>query len=157
MTTLYTIGYQALPPARLLAIAQALDATVIDCRKTPVSRIKGYHKSQLQALLGARYEARGSELGGIRNGVCHTSTAGIEHLRADLAAGRNLILMCMEHAPGDCHRHQLICAPHFPHALHIYEDELIEAHELQSALDSPDEDASYPIAACLSARMQGAA
>jgi DNA-binding transcriptional regulator YiaG len=41
---LYTIGYQALPPARLLQIAQALDATVIDVRKTPVSRIKGYHK-----------------------------------------------------------------------------------------------------------------
>lgn len=144
--TLYTIGYQALAPQRLLQIAQGLDATVIDVRKTPVSRIKGYHKCHLQALLGARYEARGAELGGIRNGISNTSLQGINHLRADLAAGRNLILMCMEYAPADCHRHQLICAPHFPRALHIFEHALIEAAALQAALDDPDPDAEYDIA-----------
>jgi len=148
--TLYTIGYQALPPARLLQIAQALDATVIDVRKTPVSRIKGYHKCHLQALLGDRYQARGHELGGIRAGVSNTTQAGIAHLRADLAEGRNLILMCMEHAPADCHRHQLICAPHFPQALHIFEGELIEAAALEVALIDPDADAEYCIAGQLS-------
>lgn len=151
--TLYTIGYQALPPERLLQIAQALDATVIDVRKTPVSRIKGYHKCHLQTLLGDRYQARGAELGGIRNGISHTSPAGIERLRTDLAAGRNLILMCMEHSPGDCHRHQLICAPHFPGAMHIYEDELIEARELEACLTHPDPEAEYDIAGHLSERV----
>lgn len=43
-------------------------------------------------------------MSGIRNGVSNTTPAGIARLHADLAAGRNLILMCMEHAPGDCHR-----------------------------------------------------
>lgn len=155
--TLYTIGYQALPPARLLRIAQALDATVIDCRRVPVSRIKGYHKSHLQALLGARYEARGAELGGIRDGISHTTPAGIARLAADLDAGRNLILMCMEHAPGDCHRHSSICAPHFPDALHIYDDELIPAGELQRALTHPDPDEEYGIAGYLSDHLGAAA
>lgn len=150
MSTLYTIGYQALAPERLRAIAHGLDAIVIDCRLYPVSRINGYHKSHLQALLGARYEARGQQLGGIRHGTSHTSAAGIAGIRADLAAGRNLILMCMEHAPGDCHRHQLIAAPHFPDALHIYEDELIRADELQRALSHPDPDEEYTIAGRLS-------
>lgn len=147
---LYTIGYQALAPQRLQAIAQGLDATVIDCRKTPVSRIKGYHKCHLQALLGDRYEARGAELGGIRHGISHTTPAGIARVQSDLASGRNLILMCMEHSPGDCHRHQLICSPHFPNALHIFEDELIQAHSLQAALSSPDPEAEYDIAGKLS-------
>lgn len=149
--TLYTIGYQALPPQRLAAIAAGLDATVVDCRHLPVSRIKGYHKAHLQALLGPRYEARGAELGGIRHGINHTTPAGIARLRADLAAGRNLILMCMEHAPGDCHRHSSICAPHFPRALHIFEDELIEAGELARALAHPDPDEAYHLAGTLSA------
>jgi len=148
-STIYTIGYQALPPARLLQIATALDATVIDVRKVPVSRIKGYHKCHLQALLGPRYEARGHELGGIRNGVSNTTPAGIARLQTDLAAGRNLLLMCMEHAPADCHRHQLIAAPHFPGALHIFESELIRADSLQAALSNPDPDAEYDIAGYL--------
>lgn len=147
---LYTIGYQALPPTRLLAIAQALDATVIDCRQMPVSRIKGYHKSHLVALLGPRYEPRGHELGGIRAGRSHTTPAGIARLRADLAAGHNRILMCMEHAPADCHRHQLICAPHFPQALHIFDDEMIQAQELEDCLNHPDPQAEYTISAYLS-------
>lgn len=152
MTTpaqLYTIGYQAIPPERLLHIATTLNATVIDVRKVPVSRIKGYAKSHLQALLGHRYQARGHELGGIRNGVCNTTPDGIAHLRADLAAGQNLILMCMEHAPGDCHRHQLICQPHFPDALHIFEGELIRAAELHRALTHPNPDEPYAIHAHL--------
>jgi hypothetical protein len=31
----------------------------------------------------------------------------------------------MEEAPGDCHRHRDICAPHVPEAVHIFRDELI--------------------------------
>ena len=54
--TLYTIGYQALDPQRLAALAQHLQATVIDCRASPVSRIKGFGHRQLAELLGARYE-----------------------------------------------------------------------------------------------------
>lgn len=147
--TLYTIGYQALPPARLAALAAHLDATVIDCRASPVSRSHGYGRRQLEALLGPRYEPRGHQLGGRRAGVSHTTAAGIAVLRADLAAGRNLMLMCMESAPGECHRHSDICAPHFPDALHIYEREIVTARALQTCLDDANEDADYPIAAFL--------
>ena len=48
---------------------------------------------------GARYQQRGHELGG--HG--HTTVDGIDRLRLD-AERATLLLLCMEEAPGDCHR-----------------------------------------------------
>lgn len=112
---LYTIGYQRLMPQDLLAIASRLDALVVDCRVMPWSRKPGFSRAQLQRDLGRRYVWRGDHLGG--RGF--TDAAGLDSVRTDLQRGRTLLLLCMEAAPQDCHRHFTICGPHFPHALHI--------------------------------------
>jgi hypothetical protein len=141
--TIYTIGYARLKPRRLAEIATGLNATVIDCRVKPVSRIAGFGGRQLAEFLGARYEQRGDRLGG--RGA--TTPAGIAELRAER---RNVILLCMEEAPGDCHRHVTICGPHFPDAIHIFRDELLTAAGLQAAIDT---DSEYEIIGSLKARL----
>jgi hypothetical protein len=138
---IYTLGYARLKPRRLAEIATGLHATVIDCRSIPISRIPGFGKRQLVDLLGARYEHRGDRLGG--RGA--TTPAGIAELGRD-AQRRTLLLMCMEEAPGDCHRHITICAPHFPEAIHIFRDELLLAADLQAAINT---DSDYPIVGSL--------
>lgn len=94
---IYTIGYQRLSPPRLAAIVAGLGAVLIDVRYKPVSRKPGFGGNQLAALLGDRYQQRGDRLGGFGR----TSSAGIEELRRD-QADKTLLLMCQEHAPGDC-------------------------------------------------------
>jgi hypothetical protein len=137
---IWTIGYQRLAPSRLLELAIKLDAVVVDTRHVPKTRIKGYGPRQLQELLGGQYVLAGSDLGGRG----HVTANGLEWLRG-LSAERNVILMCVCHEPGVCHRHQDICAPHFPEALHIYEDEVIEAGELARAIRLNDDYACYDL------------
>jgi hypothetical protein len=127
---IWTIGYQRLAPERLRYFAEALDATVVDTRHVPKTRIKGYGPRQLADLLGARYVLAGHMLGGRG----HVTPGGVAWLKDQKDQGRNVILMCVCHEPGICHRHQDICAPHFPDALHIWEDEVIEAGELARAI-----------------------
>lgn len=124
--TIYSIGYQALRPARLFEIAKQLNATVIDCRYKPYSSIPGFDMPVLKSLLKTRYEYHGHHLGGLG----HVTDAGIAFVRE---SKHNLLLMCMEEAPGDCHRHADICAPYFPKAIHVYRDELILCVELERA------------------------
>jgi hypothetical protein len=138
--TIFTIGYSALRPVRLFEIATQLRATVIDCRYKPYSRIPGFDMPMLKVLFNGQYEWHGYQLGGFG----HTTSEGIAFLRKQR---RNVLLMCMEEAPGECHRHRDICAPYFPAALHIFKDEMIKCVELERAL-TLDED--YPIAARLS-------
>ena len=133
--TIYTIGYAALRPVRLFEIAEQLKATVIDCRYKPFSRIHGFDMPALKSLFKAQYEWRGHDLGGFG----HVTDAGIAFVRE---SKRNLLLMCMEEAPGECHRHRDICAPFFPRAIHVYRDEMILAVEFERALTL---DAEYPL------------
>ena len=137
---IYTLGYSHLTPVRLSEIVCGLEARLIDCRFKSVSRRADFGGRQLAILLGSRYEQHGNHLGGFG----HVTPGGIEFLRS---AQGNLILLCMEEPPGDCHRHHSICAPHFPAALHIYQDELIAAGELQRAIAAGDE---YEVAGLLS-------
>jgi hypothetical protein len=78
--------------------------------------------ARLAEQFGARYQQRGHELGG--HG--HTTVDGIDRLRLD-AERATLLLLCMEEAPGDCHRHHAICGPHFPGAVHIFRDDAIHS------------------------------
>jgi uncharacterized protein (DUF488 family) len=126
---LYTIGYGSVSPQRLLEIAERLDAIVWDCRFRPTSSKPGFRAEALQNLLGFRYAEHGHHLGGFG----HTTPDGIEAIRKAIKTA-TVILMCGEAAPGDCHRHATICAPHFPNALHIFGEELIRAGELQAAI-----------------------
>jgi hypothetical protein len=127
MGLIWTIGYQRLEPERLRCLAVELDALVIDTRHVPKTRIKGYGPKQLETLLGWRYRWAGNELGGRG----HVTPSGIAALKS---VSRNVLLMCVCHAPGDCHRHQDICGPHFPDALHICEDEVVTAAELERSI-----------------------
>jgi uncharacterized protein (DUF488 family) len=142
---IFTIGYEGpLTPARLLEIAEALDARVFDVRSVPRSRKPGFSKTKLAALLGERYETMGHALGGRAPGV---TKDGLIQVREAAECG-NVILMCMEEAPGDCHRHRTICGPHFPDAVHIFEDELFTARELTQAL-AAGEDGEYSLCGSL--------
>lgn len=143
---IYTIGYQRLTADTLQAIVERLDARLIDCRLKPVSRKAGFGWRQLTARLGDRYIRAGDSLGGLGQ----TTPAGIKWLVGQ-AWGPNLVLMCMEEAPGECHRHHTICGPHFPEATHIYQDELVTAGELQRAIDT---DTDYKVTGSLSDLLQ---
>lgn len=142
---IYSVGYEDLAPARLLALAEHFDATVIDVRGSRACRTRGYGSKQLPALLGARYEWHGDRLG--NKGGNTTTKAGLEWLAGlyDHEQGPNAILMCLEHAPGDCHRHFMIAKPLLKYGadvLHIYGHELVYASDLQSVLDKRATD--YP-------------
>jgi uncharacterized protein (DUF488 family) len=116
---IYTIGYQALTPGRLLGIVTHLDAILIDVRERPISRKPGFGFRQLEALFNTdctKYVTAGHYLGGRGN----VSKAGIERLRKfDSFDAPNCVLMCMEHHPADCHRHRNITGPHFKRAEHL--------------------------------------
>lgn len=132
--TLFSIGYQELTPASLAKLVQDLDCTLIDCRTYPSGRVKkGFSRLDLTALMGERYEWQGKQLGGKGQGV---TAAGLEWLKAQ--DGRRLMLMCMEHSPGDCHRFHGIAVPLLADGidvLHIYEDGAIKTANLKKAID----------------------
>ena len=52
---IYTTGYYGHQPEALKALAESLDATVVDIRFMPASRVPGWRKQALQKLLGDRY------------------------------------------------------------------------------------------------------
>jgi len=134
---LFTIGYQRTALTHLLALLAGLgnDSLLVDVRSSPASRRKEFAQASLSQHLGGRYIFAGQHLGG-RTPV---TQAGIRRLR-QLSDEHNVIIMCMEHAPGECHRHHDICAPHFPRALHIVDNNLITARHLAEAMlpSAPD-------------------
>jgi uncharacterized protein (DUF488 family) len=135
---IYTIGYQRLTSRRLEKIVGELNAILVDCRYRPFSQRPEFGGDRLAEQFGSRYQQRGHELGG--HG--HTTAAGIDRLRLD-AEHATLILLCMEEAPGDCHRHHAICGPHFPEAIHVFRDEQFTAGALQAALNAGDATRQY--------------
>jgi uncharacterized protein (DUF488 family) len=127
---IFTIGYQRLAPSRLAGIVEALGAVVVDVRHKPHSARPEFSGRALAERFGNQYQQRGLELGGRGN----VTAAGIERLQRD-SADRAVILMCMEEAPADCHRHTAITGPHFPGAVHIFRNELFTSAALQVAIE----------------------
>jgi Domain of unknown function DUF488 len=129
---IYTIGYATLTQSKLLAIAELLEATVIDVRSIPRSRKAGFSKSALTALLGKRYEHIPS-LGGKPFKPPKRALDALKE-RTD-----NVILMCVEDVPTDCHRfllgELLDCE-----VWHIWDGKLFEQKPLQAMLDAKGED-----------------
>ncbi len=155
---IYTVGYQRMTgPAELAGLAKRFDAEVWDCRSNPVTRKAGFGTKQLASLLGACGYLGTPWLGGRRPGAGPlempptTDTAfhaGIANLAMRQASGStyaghaNVILMCMEESPGECHRHHTIAmalAAKWTEVTHIFQRELILASELQRALIADDE------------------
>jgi uncharacterized protein (DUF488 family) len=135
---IYTIGYQRLHAADLRRVMDVLGCDVlIDVRSVPSSRRPGFSRRALTDALTGRYEWRGDVLGGRGHGP------QLSALRALLDDSRTVLVMCQEEAPGDCHRHYAIGLPLArmgATVTHVYRDELIEANELQRAMD---EDRDY--------------
>jgi uncharacterized protein (DUF488 family) len=126
MSTIWTIGYERLlPPALVTELQAAGVQRLIDVRYRPQSRRAGMSKTRLGELLaenGIAYEHR-RELGtppdirwfyknnqvatgaaAYRAHVESASTAALDELAAELAAGPRTALMCLEAEPRDCHR-----------------------------------------------------
>lgn len=144
--TVYSIGYENLEPATLKHLATATDSTVVDVRASPRSRRRGFGRRQLEALLGDRYAARPDLGNHARTGL--TWDGGIDWL---LRMPRDVILLCREASPGDCHRHALMLEidarrrqrklPPIDLA-HIYEDHLVLIADLEQAIRDDVDD--YP-------------
>ena len=136
--TLFSVGYECLKPAELLERAELLDAKVIDVRARPQRCKAGFGKRQLAALLGERYEWHGDTLGGLGAKI---APAALDAL-AKRAESERLLLMCCEHAPGECHRHHTILEPLIARGVmgwHLFGDELISAAEIARVCALPDD------------------
>jgi hypothetical protein len=137
---IYTVGYSRITPADLVKLVADLQIdTVVDARSVPVTRRSGFGRRQLETLLGAKYQWRGEDLGGRPPGA---TTDGLAELRAANTNGLRRLIMCMEHAPADCHRHHTIGLPlarEGVEVFHIFEDEVLEARELQRSIADDDE------------------
>lgn len=140
---IYTIGYQRLSHERLRAIMQALGIVkLVDVRSIPQSRRPGFGGRQLREAFPDQYLWKGDVLGGIKPGKPGTTHAG---LRWAVEAGRSfhdhILLLCVCHAPGSCHRHVLVARQLLAmetDCRHIYEDEIVLASELERALNDDD-------------------
>lgn len=140
---IYTLGYQALTPARVCEIVLVLDAVLLDCRFKPVSRIPGFGHRQLGKLMlpapggigsdnehQTQHHSRYVRMGDMLSGHGHTTASGIRALQPCADDQAACVLLCMEEHPADCHRHRDITGPHFRQAMHIYRDRLFTSAEL---------------------------
>lgn len=129
MPTLYTIGYEALPPLPLVAELHAAGVKrLIDVRFRPQSRRAGMSKTKLGELLfahGIRYEHRrslgtppeirvhfhaGRTAQGRREFAAYieeTAADELDELAAALDTDPPTALMCLEADPAVCHRRVL--------------------------------------------------
>lgn len=131
MSTLFTIGYEALPPAQLVAELQGAGVRrLIDVRYRPQSRRAGMSKTKLGAYLfehGIQYEHRRTlgtppeirvhyKAGRSKQGreqfeayIEETAGDELDALADELASGSAppTALMCLEADARICHRHVL--------------------------------------------------
>jgi uncharacterized protein (DUF488 family) len=129
MPTVWTIGYERLLPAELVAELQAARIErLLDVRFRPQSRRPGMSKTRLGELLadhGIAYEHRKafgtppdirwfykhnrSAEGApkFREHVEHTAGHELDSLARELARGPRTALMCLEADPAVCHRRML--------------------------------------------------
>jgi uncharacterized protein (DUF488 family) len=124
--TIWTIGYERLLPAELLAELQAVGVQrLIDVRYRPQSRRAGMSKTRLGELLGEHgiaYEHRrglgtppdirwfyknnqvAQGAAAYRGYVESESVEDLDALAAELPGGPRTALMCLEAEPRECHR-----------------------------------------------------
>ncbi len=136
---IYTVGYAGLSIPELREVLDAFKISLlVDCRTSPKSRIMGFGKAQLERAFGERYTWAGDKLGG----GGRTTDAGLSWLGSLAAANRPVMLLCKEEAPGNCHRHHTIAVPLSQRGIpvvHVYNNELITAAELQRSIDEDND------------------
>ena len=138
---IYTVGYQQHTPESMRNLLDSLQVELlIDVRSSPNSRKRGFSRKALQVYFGARYEWRGDRLGGRGKGP---TVDGLDELAKEK---HTVALMCMEDAPGDCHRHYQIGLPLARRGIevrHVCGNEVTEPVELQFAIDHRGEEESF--------------
>jgi uncharacterized protein (DUF488 family) len=129
MPTIWTIGYERLLPAELVAELQAAGVErLIDVRHRPQSRRPGMSKTRLGELLaghGIAYESRkalgtppdirwffkhGRHAEGapaFREHIERAAAHELDDLADELEHGPRTVLMCLEADPATCHRRVL--------------------------------------------------
>lgn len=136
---IYSIGYQQLTLDQLKSVLDALSvARLIDVRTSPHSRKRGYTKRALEEFFRGRYLFAGDRLGG-RAAIKPSALNWLAEQSYDVA------IMCMEEAPGECHRHMTIAVPLLRRGVdvrHIFENDILLASELQRMVDEDDDDYS---------------
>lgn len=154
---IYTVGYQGMRgPEQLRALANKLGVTkLIDCRSVPRSRKRGFGGDQLAAMFGrTRFVAGGHMLGGRDGGP---TEAGFKYLRSIEDGGHVSLLMCAEHAPGDCHRHSTIALPMWRRfnirVYHVCDEEVILASELERSRVEGDDYEYVPLSEAVQTKL----
>ena len=101
---IYSIGYQKLSLAQLLNIINNKNIlNVLDIRSKPYSVRKEFNRRNLEDLLKGKYVYKGDILGGFG----HIKEEGIRELADTWNKKGNVLLMCMEHDPEQCHRFKI--------------------------------------------------
>jgi len=106
---------------------------LIDVRSVPQSRKRGFSRKALTARFGRHYEWRGDQLGGRGDGPTKSGLAALAK------ETRTVLLLCLEHLPGDCHRHHAIAVPLQARGVecrHVVDAEVVPTAEVTRALDS---------------------
>jgi uncharacterized protein (DUF488 family) len=111
MKTAYLTGYTGKPtrtPAQLLQLAINLEATVVDIRYSPRSRVPHWNQDALKDKLGSRYSLVGA-FGNraFKSGMIHlvNPPAGLNFLYH--RPERRFILLCACNDGETCHRKQV--------------------------------------------------
>ena len=126
---IYSIGYGNRSLENFLLILKRFNIDfLIDVRSSPFSKFKiEYNKNELKTFLnknGIKYVFMGDSIGGIpKDETCYTDDGkidyeklktknyflqGIERLKVAFEKDLNIILMCSELNPCDCHRSKVI-------------------------------------------------
>ena len=102
---IYYIGYQQLTVETLEETLRTHNITfLIDVRSVPYSRKPQFNRKKLEQQFSLdAYIWKGDILGGKFGLVLET---GIDFLRQLDKEGRQVVLMCLENNPRDCHRYQ---------------------------------------------------
>jgi uncharacterized protein (DUF488 family) len=129
---IYTIGYQGMSIEELgEAMARYDIDRLIDVRSKPYSRNTSFNRNRLIESLGASYLWKGDVLGGFAK----IKDDAIEWLAAQ---EDNVLVMCMERHPCDCHRQTEIGLRLLGlgvDAVHLFEGQALHTERLKEICD----------------------
>jgi len=134
---IYTVGYQNITIEQLEQIMEEKDiGLLIDVRSIPYSRNPGkreFNKNRLRDVLGdLKYVWWGDICGGKRGPVIPTC---IESLKLYAMPGEeNILLLCLEGDPRECHRYYDISIRLLEHdidAVHIFNGSEMKTSEIK--------------------------
>ncbi len=141
---IFTIGYngKGITPTGLASILNQINATLVDVRRKPVSKMAGWGNDQLKEVIGEARYVSCTDLGD--RSVTPTTMAWLKKRFYHLG-GPHCILLGKEEDPSAWHRHRMICARQFPDAMHIFQSRLISAEAWDNYIKRGEEPESIPI------------